>query len=391
VPEPLRIGLVTHSVNPRGGVVHALELGRALHALGHEVTLFAPAQAGQRLFRDVPHAVSLVPVGPPPKALVDLVGDRIDAVTGHLCALLRRQRFDVLHAHCGIGGNALATLAEAGMIHGFVRTVHHLDVFDEPQLDAWQHRAVRQAQQLLCVSAGWVQALRTQYGRDAALVGNGVDLARWTRRSDAHDERVVASLGLDLRAPRWLLVGGIEERKNTLRALQAFVALREDHPDAQLVVAGGASLLDHGDYARTFRAEVQRVGLEIGRDLLLTGPLPDALMPALMRQCSALVMPSLREGFGLVVLEALACGTPVVVSQRPPFTEYLDDTVAAGHALYCDPQDPASIARAMRQALTRRDALAPAVPPVCHRYGWAASARRHVAIYRAQGALARAA
>ena len=58
----LRIALLTHSVNPRGGVVHTLELANALHAAGHAVTVFAPAAPGQRLFRDPACRVSLVPV-----------------------------------------------------------------------------------------------------------------------------------------------------------------------------------------------------------------------------------------------------------------------------------------------------------------------------------------
>ena len=59
----MKIALLTHSVNPRGGVVHTLELARALHDAGHHVTVFAPALPGQRLFRAVSHPVDLVPVG----------------------------------------------------------------------------------------------------------------------------------------------------------------------------------------------------------------------------------------------------------------------------------------------------------------------------------------
>ena len=119
---PLRIALLTHSVNPRGGVVHVLELARALHGLGHRVTVFAPAMRGQRLFRPVPHAVELVPAGPAPARLADLVAQRIEEFKRHLINVLEREHFDIFHAHDGIGANALADLAEAGVIDGFVRT-----------------------------------------------------------------------------------------------------------------------------------------------------------------------------------------------------------------------------------------------------------------------------
>ncbi len=401
---PLRIALLTHSVNPRGGVVHTLELARALHGLGHAVTVLAPALPGQAFFRAAPHAVAYVPVGPPPADFGDMVGDRIAAVTRHLAALLREQTFDVLHAHDGIGGNALANAVDAGLIAGFVRTVHHLDHFDDARVDAWQRRSVIRAAQLLCVSDGWCRILREQYERSADQVDNGVDLARFTRSADASDDALADRLGLRAGVPRWLLVGGVEERKNSLRVLQAFGRLRAAHPGAQLIVAGGASLLDHSAAARAFRAELDSAGLQPGAggdemqpgsgcdvmqpgsgcDVVVTGPLPDALMPALFRQASALVMPSLREGFGLVVLEALACGTPVVVSDRPPFTEYLDDSVRAGHALYVDPLDVDAIAAAMQAAIApeRRRALAAGLPVVCRRFSWAASAERHAALYR---------
>jgi glycosyltransferase-like protein len=387
----LRIALLTHSVNPRGGVVHTLELAAALHARGHEVTVLAPATPGQRFFRDVPHAVSLVPVGPAPAGMADMVGDRIGAFVRHLRGLLRTQRFDVLHAHDGIGGNALADLAQAGAISGFVRTVHHLDPFDDTRLATWQHRAVTAAQLLLCVSSTWCRTLREHHGRDAVLVGNGVDLQRYTRQADAQDAALVQRLGLRMGALRWLSVGGVEARKNTVRVLRAFLQLRAHERDAQLIIAGGASLLDHSAYAAEFQALVVAADLAVGpgQDLVLTGPLADAEMPALFRQASALAMPSLREGFGLVVLEALACGTPVVVSDRAPFTEYLHDSAVAGHALYVDPLNVDAIADAMQRAAEpeRRAALARAVPAVCRHHSWAASAARHEAVYLAQRAL----
>ena len=93
-------------------------------------------------------------------------------------------------------------------------------------------------------------------------------------------------------------------------------------------------------------------------------------------------MVSVREGFGLVVLEGLACGKPVVVSEIEPFTEYLDE-----HAcVWADPGDVDSIADALRDALSGRRVpdFVHAVPAVLNRYSWEASARRHLDIYRAR-------
>jgi glycosyltransferase involved in cell wall biosynthesis len=104
-------------------------------------------------------------------------------------------------------------------------------------------------------------------------------------------------------------------------------------------------------------------------------------MPALYRAAAALVFPSIKEGFGLAVLEAMACGVPVVTSRIAPFTEYLGD----GDVLWCDPHDTGSIAAAMVAALEvpiRRDLIVRGLA-VAARHGWAAAARAHLSAYKA--------
>ncbi|MEF7612439.1 MSMEG_0565 family glycosyltransferase [Aquincola sp. MAHUQ-54] len=388
-----RIALLTHSVNPRGGVVHVLELGRALQAAGHEVTLIAPAARGQRFFRETPCRVSLAPLVPQADgtALADGVRARIDAVRSHLRALLRHQHFDVLHAHDGIGANALADLQAEGLIDGYVRTVHHVDRFADAQVQAWEERSLREARLLLCVSALWRRRLREQHGLAAHEVRNGVDPVRFSAAPQPADAAVAHELGLWLAdaeaaprpaaggrpaSPLVLTVGGIEQRKNTRRTLQAFARLRRQLPRAQLVVAGGASVLDHAGEVAAFHAEAAAAGLAIGpgRPVVLLGPVPDAGMPALYRSADVLAMPSLLEGFGLAALEALACGTRAVVSRIAPFTEHFGD----GDVHWADPLDADSIADALRAAV----ALGRRAPPaVCSRFGWAESAQHHLALY----------
>jgi glycosyltransferase-like protein len=389
--RPLRIALLTHSVNPRGGVVHCLELARALTASGHDVTLMAPGSPGARFFRDPGCKVEIAPVTHTPKDMAEMVGSRIAAYVAHLTPLLQRQSFDILHAHDGIGGNALADLEDAGLIEGHVRTVHHLDHFDDPQVEAWQLRAVRRARRIFCVSRVWCEQLQRDFNIEAAQVSNGVDLARFTPQTQPGDMALARRLGLRTALPRaaagpeaspiLLSVGGVEERKNTLRILQAFRQFHRAHPRAQLVIAGGASLLDHDAYQRAFLQALEESHLVLGESILLTGPLPDADMPALFRLADALVMPSLREGFGLVVLESIASGTPAVVSRMAPFTEYL----RTGDCFWADPLDAASIARAMHAAtspsLARSLALA-AAPALCERYSWAGAAQTHLRLYR---------
>ncbi len=382
--RPMKIGLLTHSVNPRGGVVHTLELAAALHRQGHEVTVFAPASPGQTLFRPLPCRLQLVPVAAGPQSTVEMVATRIAAFRQHLTELLRHERFDVLHAQDPIGANALADLQVKGLVEGFVRTVHHLDTFEDAQLAQWQRRGMQAAQQVLCVSRLWCEVLQREHGITAHEVRNGVDLQRYQPLADAHDVTLKARWGLrgGPAAPVLLAVGGIEERKNTQRILQAFAQLRPRQPGAQLVIAGGASLLKHDVYAQEFHAQAAALGVHSapGADLVLTGPLPDAQMPALFRCADVLLMPSLREGFGLVVLEALASGTPVVISRSAPFTEYLGES----DGCWADAHDAASIAAAAQAALAPHwPQQLRQTPQVCLRYSWDRSAARHVELYRA--------
>lgn len=382
---PLKIGLLTHSVNPRGGVVHTLELAHALHDAGHEVTVMAPASPGQRFFRPVRCATRLIPVDAAPRDMVAMVGSRIDAFTASIGALLDTARFDVLHTHDPIGGNALANLVDAGRIDGFVRTVHHLEVFDDVQLMRWQARGFKAARQVFCVSRLWQRMLADRHGVSAAEVRNGLQRDRFSPLRQATDAALAQRLGVRAGAPVVLALGGVEARKNTVRLLQAFVLLRATWPDAQLVIAGGASLLDHAPYAREFGALARASGLAVGpgAPIVRTGALPDEDIPALYRLADVVAMPSLNEGFGLVTLEALASGVPIVVSRIAPFTEYLEEA----DAHWADPLRSASIAQALTAALASRSsaqtaAIAASAARLGATFSWTASAARHVQLYR---------
>jgi glycosyltransferase-like protein len=377
--ERLRIAMLAHSTNPRGSVVHALELGDALAALGHDVVVHAPDPSGAGFFRKTRCRTATVPAQPVADDLFALVEARIADYVAYFAGP-RAERFDLYHAQDAISGNALARLRESGAIPGFLRTVHHLDAFDDRRLAARQARAMTAADRVLCVSRLWQEVLARDYGIAAARVGNGVDAGRFSPEPGALDGALRARLGLG-GGPVYLSVGGIETRKNTARILEAFVLVRTTCPAARLVIAGGASLLDHGAARAAFDAALRAYGLDAGPGaaVIPTGPLADAEMPALYRLADALVFPSLREGFGLVVLEAMASGIPAIVSRAPPFTEYL----AEDECLWAEPGSVTEIAAAMLAAAERpvRRRLATAGRQVCLRHSWQASARRHWEIY----------
>ena len=373
----LRIAMLAHSTNPRGGVVHALELSEALTILGHEVTLLAPDARGTGFFRQTRCNTVAIPVAPANPDLTVMVEQRIDDYVNYFAKAGTRD-FDLFHAHDGISGNALATLKEQGCLDGFARTVHHIDQFIDPQLMRLQARSITAADLHFTVSRKWQSILAGEFGLTADVVGNGVNCARYAPEGDCRDERLRQKLDLG-QGPILLSVGGIEERKNTLNILEAFLQLHRLHPGAQLVVAGGVSLLDHHSYQLKFRARLRAAGIPAS-NVHLAGPIDDEDMPALFRLADVLVFASLKEGFGLVVLEAMASGTPVVVSAIEPFTEYLRDE----SVVWCDPNRAGTIADAMVIALEpsiRQRLIAHGLDLVA-RHDWAKVARAHLPAYQ---------
>jgi len=374
--RPLRIALYTHSTNPRGGVVHTLELGNALASLGHEVTIHAPDPAGRGFFRETAARHVSIKAAPAPASLRDMVAQRIEEIAAHI----RRdsRSYDIYHAQDSINANALANCVESGDISAFVRTVHHVDAYADPQLLEWQLRGIGNARACFCVSKVWQDFLRREHGCRADVVPNGVSLERYSAEPCVRDAALRAALRL-VTGPVYLAVGGVESRKNTINILRGFEHVLAEYPDAQLVIAGGASLLDHSAYQRAFDAELAKSG--VADRVIRTGPVADADMPALYRIADALVFPSVKEGFGLVVLEALASETPVVVSRIAPFTEYLDDADCS----FADPFDAISIGAAMIGALSEgaRKAAARARLGIAARMSWDVSAARHLSLYEA--------
>jgi glycosyltransferase-like protein len=376
-PRSLRIAVLAHSTNPRGGVVHALELADALTRLGHEAVVHAPDPAGRGFFRaPLSPAVTVMAakLGPDVATMVET---RIAEYVRHFQVPSHRH-FDIFHAQDAISGNALASLKQSGLIRRFVRTVHHIDSFEDTRLSNWQRRSIVAADELMVVSELWRERIKSDYGRRSTMVGNGVDTTRFTHAPSTLDGDLRSKCRLNGN-PVLLSVGGVEERKNSLRILEAFQQLLTIRPDAQLVIAGGASLLDHARYRQQFESLVAG-NRALGRAVIRLGAVADREMPSLYRLADALIFPSVKEGFGLAVLEAMASGVPVVTSRIAPFTEYLHDS----DVIWCDPLSVASIANAMATVLTEplRSRLSQRGALLARQYDWSNTARAHLPAYR---------
>ncbi|MDR6291482.1 glycosyltransferase-like protein [Inquilinus ginsengisoli] len=375
--RPLRIAILAHSTNPRGGVAHALAVAEAFTRLGHDAVVHAPDVTGAGFFRPALCRTIPIPASPVGPALHDLVETRIAEYIRYFEDPAHR-RFDIFHAQDGISGNALASLKQRGLIPAFVRTVHHIDSFTDDRIATLQTRSIVEADRCFVVSRLWRDVLARDFRITATPVGNGVDRDVFSPTAGREDRDLRQRLRLGA-GPIVLAVGGVEPRKNTLAILKAFGQILAIHPAAQLVIAGGASLLDHSAYQTAFRTELERSG-DVAARVILTGPINQNDMPALYRAADALVFPSVQEGFGLAAIEAIACGTPVVTSRIPPFTEHF----AQGEVVWCDPRSPGSIADAMALAVQphARTNLARRIDAILAPHSWARTAAAHLPAYR---------
>jgi glycosyltransferase involved in cell wall biosynthesis len=148
-----------------------------------------------------------------------------------------------------------------------------------------------------------------------------------------------------------------------------------------LAIIGGHSFQDHRPYRDAVIATMPSLDLEFGRDVVELGTLPDDHMAAWYHAADAFAFPSVNEGWGLVVLEAMAAGTPTVVCDLPVFREYL---TAGRDALVVQPGDDEALADALASLATDeplRCRLIHAGDLVAAHYSWDDTATAHRTVY----------
>jgi len=167
-------------------------------------------------------------------------------------------------------------------------------------------------------------------------------------------------------------VGTIEPRKNLARLADALQLLRREGLAIPLVVVGGRGWL-FADFFRRLET------LDIRDTVLFPGYVPASELPALYGATTAAVVPSVYEGFGLPVLEAMACGTPVVCSRASSLPELGGDA-----AIYFDPLDVPAMATAIRRVWLEPDLrreMADRGRLQAGRFSWERAARETLAVY----------
>ncbi|HET8777544.1 MAG TPA: glycosyltransferase family 1 protein [Candidatus Limnocylindria bacterium] len=256
----------------------------------------------------------------------------------------------------------------------FVVSIHDLSVLRLPRHHPYRRLvtapfvllASRRARRVIVPSLATADEVRRLLRVPHARI-DVVPLAARRMRLSADGETVLDRLGL--RAGGYILaLGTVEPRKNYITLLGAFERI-DRRQDFRLVIVG-----DRGWRNGAFWRALDR---SPARDrVIIAGRQPDGSIAALLRHCAVLAYPSLYEGFGLPILEAMAAGVPVVTSDRSSMPE-----VAGGAAVLVDPLDERSIAAGIVEALDRREELAAAGVDRAGRRTWLDVARDTLTVY----------
>jgi glycosyltransferase involved in cell wall biosynthesis len=194
--------------------------------------------------------------------------------------------------------------------------------------------AVRHAARIITPSQATARAVKESFPQAADRVVAIPEAAddRFTSRRNVEGE-AAWQVRLGIRPPYVFYLGQWKAYKNLPVLLEAFAQVARTHPNTQLVIAG--------DDPRHPEVRRQAAALPEG-SVVLPGRVPESAVPDLYRGAAMVVLPSRAEGFGLPVIEAMACGVPVICSDLPVLRE-----IADGVAVFCDANDPAAFATAI--------------------------------------------
>jgi D-inositol-3-phosphate glycosyltransferase len=320
---------------------------------------------------------------------VDLVKEKLPAVVGDYTAavadhLRRSPDTDAIHANywlSGLAGHALKHELSLPLVSTFHTLARVKAVTGDPEparrVDA-ETEVIACSDAILASCVAEARQLVELYGAPAdrvEIVAPGIDHAFFSP-GERRGARQALHLGDH---PVLLFVGRIQPLKGADVAVRALGEVSASHPDALLVIVGGASGADGPAEDRHVHRLVAELGLS--ERVRFVAPQPHHLLSTYYRAADVCIVPSRSESFGLVALEAAACGIPVVAADVGGLSTLVDDGVTG---FLMDDRDPAAYAAAVRQVLDRPDlatALGEAAAARARDYRWSTAAARLRRIY----------
>jgi glycosyltransferase involved in cell wall biosynthesis len=250
---------------------------------------------------------------------------------------LLRERLDLYHAtHYVIP--PLARARAVVTIHDIIHVLYPQFLPNRAALlyaRVMIRRALRRADRIITVSYNSKRDLVDYFGIPPAridVIYNGVAAPFRTDIPRSERDRVATKYGLS--RPYLLFLGGEKPHKNVRNVIRAFAEARRERALPHALVLAGPMPSNRS------RVDALIDALELGTRVVRTGIVPDEDLPGLFAGADAFLYPTLYEGFGLPVIEAMACGVPVLTSSTSALQE-----IAGGYAYLVDPMDVDSIAR----------------------------------------------
>jgi glycosyltransferase involved in cell wall biosynthesis len=312
-----------------------------------------------------------------PVSFPDNADDRRIGLIADLCRWLDEGGVDLLHTH-SYKPNLTGRLAGVPLRAAGLRIVAHYhnqydDKYDTEGTLSLDRHLSASTDRIVAVSASVGDHVAERLGVPAeriAVVPNGVDCDRFT-----NGDRAGARERLDLPPDRPIvaLVGRLSEQKGQDDFVRAVADVRPAHPDALFLLVGSA---DHEETPDRLRDLARSCGVDDA--VRLTGHVGD--MPSLYAAIDVLAAPSRWEGFGLMLVEAMAAGVPIVASTAGAIPEVVGD----GPALLVAPGDPPALAAALTRVLADDDAaraMAAAGRDRARAFSWERSAERLAEVY----------
>ena len=395
----VRIALVSEHASPLaaiGGVdaggqnVHVAELAAGLVRLGHAVSVYTrcdDAGLAERMSTPAGYEVVHVPAGPAAPVPKDDLWPHMAAFADRLTEMLKFQQPDVVHAHFWMSAWASARAARR-LSFSLLVTFHALGSAKrryQGPADTSPLNRIR-VEVAVAAAADRVVATGTEEVRELALLGvptskvsvvpSGVDLEHFTPWSTTN-----ASPSVPERACRYRLlsVGGLVPRPGYESIIEALTWL----PGTELLIAGWAGSNDPTAEPEHDRLVAVAERLEVGDRVRLIGQVARADRPALLRSADLVICVPWHEPFGILPLEAMACGVPVVASAVDGM---LDTVVESVTGALVTPRNSVALAEVVGPLLespTRRAEFAQAgLARVRSRYSWDRVAADTAAVYQ---------
>lgn len=367
---------------------HVYALARSQAGLGHEVTVITQ-QLDNYPDEELDDGVKVVRRSPTPG--LDFVPDNLLQWVGELDRSLANSALeqvaitkpDVVHAHdwmTTMSGELAADAADAPLIatiHATERGRHqgYLPGAISMSVDSTERQLCVRAEAIIACSPAMRSDIVEQLDADPAkisVVPNGIDTQAW-QAGDAERDQARERWGGA--GPLLVFTGRLEVEKGIYTLLDAMGAIRAAHPRARLVIVG------QGGQERYFDADIERHGL--AGSVVRAGWLGERELRGLIAAADVAVVPSLYEPFGMVALEAVSLGAPLVVAATGGLTSIVDN---GRTGVTFAPGDPHSLADAVLEVLADPDSAraraqtASAELPL--RFDWRSIAEETVEVYR---------